>query len=148
MPPANQPTVMGEALSHKKFGPTCFIWNLSVSRTNSVRYYHMCTLHLCVKCPICLSDFNQNWTFETDFNEYPWCQISSKLLQWEDTGSRWKVWKDRRACIHDEATRRFFGTLRTHVKNASALYALISSVCRSPTVCILPVYGIWTACGL
>jgi len=25
MPPANQPTIMGEALSHKKFGPTLFI---------------------------------------------------------------------------------------------------------------------------
>jgi len=47
----------------------------------------MCTLDLRVNCPLYLSDFNQNWTFETDFNECPWCQISQKSAQWDQTCS-------------------------------------------------------------
>jgi len=52
------------------------------------------------------------------------------------------------SCIHDEATSRFFGTVRTHARNNSALYVLISCVCGNPSVCILPVCGIRTARGL
>ena len=62
MPPANQTTIMCEAVFHKNFGRTCFIWNLSLSRRSSVRHYHMSTLNLRVNCPIYLSEFNQNWT--------------------------------------------------------------------------------------
>jgi hypothetical protein len=42
---------------------------------------------LCVKYPLLLSDFNDNWTFSTYFLKICKCQISLKSVEWEPSCS-------------------------------------------------------------
>ena len=56
-----------------------FVWNISHSAKNSVRYYQECTDVF----PLFLPDFKQTWIFSTGFQNILRHQISRKSGQWE-----------------------------------------------------------------
>jgi len=63
-------TILGKKFWNKKcvlrFSLRIF-WKISHSKKNSARYYHK----LNVKYPLFLSDFNETWSFSTDFRKIP-----------------------------------------------------------------------------
>jgi len=40
-----------------------------------------------VKCPLCVSDFNETWIFGSDFRNILKCQISRRSVQWKSSFS-------------------------------------------------------------
>jgi hypothetical protein len=64
-----------------------FVWNISHSKRNPVRYYKKIYLGLQVKYFLLLSDFNETWTFLAELLKIKKYQTSWKSVQWQQTCS-------------------------------------------------------------
>jgi hypothetical protein len=63
-----------------------FVWNISHSKNNWVRYYHKGTQSF-ISTRHFLSHFNQTWIFLTKFQKNPPNKISWKSAKWELIGN-------------------------------------------------------------
>ena len=90
---------------------TIFVWNISHSKKNWVRYDVKCVFRY--KVPVILSTFNGTWIFLTNFWNIFKYQIAWESIQWEPTCSLkmtngwmdgWMDgWKERQTDKHDKA---------------------------------------------
>jgi len=65
---------------------TTLIQNPSHSAKYSARSYAF--IHIHVKYPLFLSDFNEAWILPTNFRKIPKCKITWKSVQWEPSSMR------------------------------------------------------------
>ena len=78
---------------------TNFVWTISHSKNNSVRYHNCTCLH--IRHPLFLSYFHETWIFSTDFKKYAITKFHE-----HPSSESWNVpcrWTDR----HTEANSHF-----------------------------------------
>ena len=95
-----------KAIEYKMSGliyPTNFVWTISHSKKNSVRYNDCTCLH--IRHPLFLSDFIETWTFSKDLNKY-----SSTKFHEHPSSESWNApcrQTDRQTDMHTEANSHF-----------------------------------------